>query len=280
MGLARRSLLCESAIDHPAHDAADEDGQRGGDGEIGADGEGERADAEQLDHDDQRDAEQDEGPGELAREDAVDDGGHEAALRGGGLFAADALDPLDFDLVGGGVVEVLAVVEGGGADGVEQDVLAGVAELFLRVIAGVVRGEGDVVAGEVALVLDAVGELVEREGDGLGQALEGFEAVVHGVERGADGEDADDDADHEGDLLLPGGGADEVAGLEVLRGVAGVRGGDADDAADGDGEGAEGGGGPALDQEDGGGGHEGGDGHAGDGRGGDADDADDARARR
>ena len=64
-----------------------------------------------------------------------------------------------------------------------------------------------------------------------------------------------------------GRGADEVAGLEVLRGVAGVRGGDADDAADGDGERAEGGCGPALDEEDGGGGHQGGDGHAGDGRG-------------
>ena len=39
----------------------------------------------------------------------------------------------------------------------------------------------------------------------------------------------DDDADHDGELLLPGSGSDEVAGLEVLRGVAGVGGGDADD---------------------------------------------------
>ena len=75
----------------------------------------------------------------------------------------------------------------------------------------------------------------------------------------------DDDADHDGDLLLPGGGSDEVAGLEILAGVACVGGGDADDSADGDGEGSEGGGGPAFDEEDGGGGHEGGDGHAGDG---------------
>ena len=90
--------------------------------EVGADGEGEGADAEEFDDDDEGDTEQDEGPGEFAGEDSVDDGGHEAALRGGGLFAADALDPLDFDLAGGGVVEVLAVVEGGGADGVEEDV--------------------------------------------------------------------------------------------------------------------------------------------------------------
>jgi hypothetical protein len=37
---------------------------------------------------------------------------------------------LDFDFAGGGVVEVLAVVEGGGADGVEQDELASVREFF------------------------------------------------------------------------------------------------------------------------------------------------------
>ncbi|KAI9803747.1 MAG: hypothetical protein M1826_004946 [Phylliscum demangeonii] len=93
---------------------------------------------------------------------------------------------------------------------------------------------------------------------------------------GADGEEGDDDADHDGELLFPGGGAEEIAGFEVLGGVAGVGGGDADDAADGDGEGTKGGGGPAADEEDGGGGHEGGDGHAGDGGGGGADDADDA----
>ena len=137
-------------------------------------------------------------------------------------------------------------------------------------------GEGDVVAGEVACFLNAAGELVEVEGDGFGQALEGLEAFVHGVERGSDGEDGDDDADHDGYLLLPGGGSDEVAGLEVLCGVSGVGGGDADDAADGDGEGSEGGGGPSFDEEDGGGGHEGCDGHSGDGGCGGADDSDDA----
>ena len=102
------------------------------------------------------------------------------------------------------------------------------------------------VALEVAFVLDAVGQRVEREDDGLLHPLEGLEAGVHGLERGADGEERDDDADHEGELLLPRRGADEEAGLEVLRGVAGVRGGDADDAADGDGERSEGGSGPAA----------------------------------
>ena len=76
--------------------------------------------------------------GSLRLEDAVDDGGHEAALWGCGFFAADALDPLDFDLAGGWVVEVFAVVEGGGADGVEKDVLLCVTDLFFGVIVGVV----------------------------------------------------------------------------------------------------------------------------------------------
>ena len=117
-------VATHGVVDHPAHDSADEDGEGGGDGEVGAYGEGEGADAEEFDDDDEGDAEEDEGPGEFAGEDAVDDGGHEAALRGGGFFAADALDPLDFDLAGGGVVEVFAVFERRGADGVEEDVTA------------------------------------------------------------------------------------------------------------------------------------------------------------
>ena len=77
---------------------------------------------------------------------------------------------------------------------------------------------------------------------------------------------------------LMGRGADEKTCLEVLRGVARFGRGDADHAADGDGQCAEGRRGPAVDQEDGRGGHQGGDGHAGDGVGGAADEADDARA--
>ena len=119
--------------------------------------------------------------------------------------------------------------------------------------------------------------MVEREHDRSRETLDGFKAFVHGVERGSYGEDGDYDADHDGDLLLLRSGFDEVAGLEILRGVAGVGGGDADDSTDGDGEGSEGGGGPAFDEEDGGGGHQRRDGHAGDGRGGAAHDADDAR---
>ncbi len=137
-------------------------------------------------------------------------------------------------------------------------------------------GEGDAVALEVALAGDALGELGDVDGGGTLDGQERFEAGVHQVEGEADGEDADDDSEHDGDLLLPGRGADKVAGLEVLCGVSGVGCGDADDAADGDGESSEGGSGPATDEEDGGGCHESGDGHSADGRCAAADDANDA----
>ena len=99
----------EGGVYQEAHDAAGEDGQGGADREVGSYGEGERADAEQLDRDHEEDAHQDETPWEFLAEDAVDDGGHEAGLRGGGVFAADALDPLNFDFARARGVEVFAV---------------------------------------------------------------------------------------------------------------------------------------------------------------------------
>src|SRR5277367_988026 len=131
-------MFFHGAIYHPAHDSAYEDGECGGDAEVGADREGERADPEEFNDDDDGDAKKNKGPWEFAREDSVDDGGHEAALRGGGFFAADALNPLDFDFACGRVVKVFAVVERGGTDGVEEDVLLRVIDLFFGVIVGVV----------------------------------------------------------------------------------------------------------------------------------------------
>ena len=64
------------------------------------------------------------------------------------------------------------------------------------------------------------------------------------MEGSADGEGGDHYADEEGESLQAGRGADQEAGLEVLRGVAGLARGDADHAADGDGKSAEGRGGP------------------------------------
>src|SRR5258708_6452752 len=120
----------QDVVDQPAHDSADEDGERGGDAEVGAYGEGEGADAEEFDDDHDGDAEENERPGEFAAEDSVDNSGHETALWSCCLLAADALNPLDFDFAGGWVVEVLSVVEGGGTDGVEEDVLFCVGDLF------------------------------------------------------------------------------------------------------------------------------------------------------
>src|SRR5215472_10156111 len=107
----------------------------------------------------------------------------------------------------------------------------------------------------LAIDLDGDAGVGRAEVPRLGHGVELLEAGVHEVEGEPDDDGGDDYADHEGDLLVAGRGPDDVAGLEVLRGVAGVGGGDADNAADGDGEGAECGGGPALDEEDCGGGH-------------------------
>ena len=112
---------------------------------------------------------------------------------------------------------------------------------------------------------------------GLRGRVELLKALVHELEGEADGHGGDDDADEEGESLQAGRGANQEAGLEVLRGIASLARGDADHATNGDGESTEGRGGPAVDEEDSRGGHEGGDGHAGDGVGGGADEAHDAR---
>ncbi len=125
-------LLLRGAIDNPAHHPTHKDRESRADGQIGSHCQGQRADPKQLNHDDQRHAEQHERPRKLAAEDAVDDRGHQSALRRCGLLAADALCPLDFDLAGGRVVEILAVGKGGGADSVQQEVLTCVGELAMR----------------------------------------------------------------------------------------------------------------------------------------------------
>src|SRR6202012_2453624 len=91
---------------------------------------------------------------------------------------------------------------------------------------------------------------------GMRGGMELLEAGVHEVEGETDHDGGDDDADHERDLLQARRGADDVTGLQVLRGVAGVGSGDADDAADGDGERTEGGRRPTFNKEHGGGGTE------------------------
>src|SRR6185437_8008072 len=219
------------AVDEPADHSPAEDGQGGSDGQVGSYGEGERADAEQLDGDDEADADQHDSPGQLAREDAVDDGGHEAGLRGGCTGAADALNPLDGDFACGGRVEIFAVLELGGADGIEDEQAGG----FLICGGFAVRGDDADVSGRVIVVLDDDAGMRGVDVPGLVEGVELLQAGVHEVEGEPDDDGGDDNADHQRDLLQAGRGADDVAGLEVLRGVARVGGGDADHAADGDG---------------------------------------------
>ena len=78
-------------------------------GKIGAGGKSERADAEDFDGDDERDAHQYQAPRKALIEDAADYGGHQARLRRGSFVAADALRPLIFDFLEVGVVEIFAV---------------------------------------------------------------------------------------------------------------------------------------------------------------------------
>ncbi len=84
---------------------------------------GERANAEDFNGDDQGDAHQNQAPGKLLIQDAVDDRGHEAGLRRGSFVAADALAPTEYSIcLGRCVVEIFAVGDDTGAEGVDQRV--------------------------------------------------------------------------------------------------------------------------------------------------------------
>ena len=107
-------------------------------------------------------------------------------------------------------------------------------------------------AGAVGLLPDAVGVRV-RLRLGTAQSFPGRPSVASGrgvqagrdlrgghIDRGgvvqaqqdrAEQQRADRRADENRNLLVLGRGADQKAGLQVLRGGAGIRGGDADDAA-------------------------------------------------
>src|ERR1700733_818013 len=282
----RRNLLWTPAfrhrpVNHPAHHATHKDGQRRSNTQISSNRKRKRSNAQQFDNDYDGNSEQHKRPRQLAAEDSVDDSSHQTALRRRGLLASYALNPLDFDLAGCGTVKIFAVIKSCGADGVEEDVLFCVGDLFFDGVVGVVRGKSDsVAAGEVAVILNAVGEMVECEGDRFGEALEGFEAFVHGVQRSPNGKDRNNHANHNGELLLPRRSPNQVARFEILRGIASVRGRDTNNPADGDGKRAKRGRRPAFDEEDRSGGHQRSDGHSRDRRRRTADDADDSRAHR
>src|SRR5690606_28771075 len=85
------------------------------------------------------------------------------------------------------------------------------------------------------------GGLRRRQGlrplhDGGGAAFEA-EGLVHHVQHEGDDQGAGDDADQQGGLLTPGGGLDQLAGLQVLQVVVGDDGHGEDDGGDDQGEG-------------------------------------------
>src|ERR1019366_5181824 len=84
-------LLVPETLGERLHLAADEDGQRGGEREVRAHGPGERIRACHLRHESQEDADEDGRPGQVLREKALDDRGHERGLRRRELRAADAV---------------------------------------------------------------------------------------------------------------------------------------------------------------------------------------------
>ena len=114
-------------------------------------------------------------PGKPLIQNAADDGGHETRLRSGSLVAADALSPLKFDLVGGIVVEIFSVGNFVGAKRIDELVVLAL--------------EGKI----VALNLHTGGKRLQVDGNLRGQIF--FQALVHDVERDANGDGGNGDAD-------------------------------------------------------------------------------------
>src|SRR5207237_10904069 len=102
--------------------ASTEHDERDADRNVETHCEGERTDPQQLYSDHQKHANENQPPGQLALQNPVDHGGHQARLWPRGARAADALHPLHFDLAAGGIVEILAIGHGWRVDSVEQNV--------------------------------------------------------------------------------------------------------------------------------------------------------------
>ena len=81
--------LAPDPVRQPPHRATHEDRERRRDRQVGADGPGEAAHAAELHHDGERAADEDEAPGQVAREHALDDRRHERALRRGQAVGPD-----------------------------------------------------------------------------------------------------------------------------------------------------------------------------------------------
>ena len=111
-----------------------------------------------------------------------------------------------------------------------------------------------------------------------GRRVELRQPIVHQPQGEADSHRRNHYADEKCKTLIARRGSHKEPGLQVLRSIARLGRCDANHSADGDGKSAECRRGPAVDQEDGRGGHQRSDGHAGDGVSRAADQPHDARA--
>ena len=129
-------------------------------------------------------------------QDAVDHRGHQARLRRGGFVAADALHPLNFDLVRRIVVEIFAVGNNAGADGVDQYIRFSLVCIILRFDLG-----------------------ARRQICGIDSNLDGFvlrQTDVHQLKRSAHRENRGHGANNQSDLLLGRRGAYEKSRFQIL----------------------------------------------------------------
>ena len=178
------------------HHAPDKNGQRGSYRKIGAHGKGQRTHAEQLHCDNQEHSQQHQSPRQPLVQNSVDDGGHQSGLRRRRLLRADALNPLDFNLLGLRVVQILALGQHGRTDSIKHGV--GLALIF--------------VAGGFNLHADwrIVDVEIRRHRAVLRQPL------VHQNQRKTDKENRGHYTDKLHQLLPHRSSPDQVAGFQVL----------------------------------------------------------------
>ena len=126
-------------------------------------------------------------------QDSADYRGHQASLRSGSLIAANALRPLVFDLFAAAVVKIFAVGDFVRAEGIDQCV--GLA-LDIRMI-------------RVRLL--RLRQRLQGDGNLRGNIL--FQTFVHQVERCANRDGGNGDANQQAHLLPEGSRADQVSSL-------------------------------------------------------------------
>src|SRR6266446_79097 len=199
-------FLLGGGFDEYADQTSSEHGSRGAERKIRAGGKCQGAYAKNFHGDYQRHTHQYQMPGQALVENAADDGSHQASLRSGGLVAANALRPLEFDLFCTRVVEILAIRDFMRAKGIDERIGFALVEK------------------SVAFDLYTRGESLNVDGNLRGQIF--LQALVHQIESSTDGEGGNCYTDQKPHLLPERRGADEVAGLKVLRSGARNGGGD------------------------------------------------------